>query len=169
MLFETQIQIVTGWMCGCMELWLAVWYGMQAYRCATKTDALSHFHFNETRRKASVPAQTLFPELDLMSFWFYHFVTTQQLSNEFEDEGTIEACRSHLGVFLPFWQADVHPPASRPHLKGSSAVPWLSLLMRDVMHAYHNEPFSTWLCLVHKTLLLHPKDGKASCPPKPKV
>ena len=41
---------------------------MQVYHCDGKIDALSHFHFNESRQEASVPTQTLFPELDLMAF-----------------------------------------------------------------------------------------------------
>lgn len=134
------------WLYGIVTGCLILNAGVSLYR---KIDALSHFHFNETRRKALVPTQTLFPELDLMAFWFWQinsFLMTLKTRER-------SRCVAHVGMFLPFWQADMHTPPPSLHLKGSSAVSWLSLLMQSIMHAYHNETFSIWLCLVHMTLL----------------
>lgn len=59
---------------------------VQAYHFGRKMDEPSHFHFNENRWKESAPAQTLFPELDLIPLWFCHFVTTQRFANGFARE-----------------------------------------------------------------------------------
>lgn len=139
-------------------------------------DELSHFHFNENRWKESVPAQTLFFQLDLMLFSLWYFSILEPvyiflpalLESNRERQSDRTTPSTHVSVFwfppLILTCQHTHAPP-RLRLKGSSALVWFDMLMQDVMHGRHNESFSAWLLPFVLTLLVHPEDKDFYCLP----
>lgn len=163
----------------CIVIWMDIRYWMflhsvfPRYKHISLTERWMNcliFILMKTDGKNQQPAQTLFPEFDLIPLWLCHFATTQQFANVFvgrrrgNDWGvsSIRGCIQIFFFFLSYSGMQMLTCFPLPSTQGQLGV---SLIWYANAGCHRNESFSAWLLPFLLTLEVQLEDKDFSCLP----